>query len=462
MRSITRAVLIGTVGSLLVAGASYAHSDHGSSEERERFDHSDDLYGIKRPLVASSTLDLTADQINADPASVLSVAKGLKVKVVSTGSAGANIDQMVLWPMTHPTHLIVCNEEGTTSPGVQAIKLTTGAVTTLVTGTTSCDPVRVTPWGTLLFGEEAGATGAMYEMIDPLSVVGATLDRTTGVASSTNIRRVDAYGNLSFEGLAVLPNGVSYYGDELSASNGSPGGAYYKFVPSVPWAGGAAISDLDQSPLASGTVYGLRAGQGSNYGQGFATGIGSWQQVTVTGGSLRPLATAAKLTGFYRPEDMDIDTAALGDGDARMCMNNTGRDTARYWGEAMCLTDGPLAGTTSGASVPEIQTLVVGSTQLNMPDNIAYQAGRGNWIIQEDGSTSDHPDGARNNDIWSCLDDGIDADTLSDGCVRIATLNDFDAETTGGFFDASGRHYYVSIQHNSTGTGLILDVTGWR
>ena len=68
----------------------------------------------------------------------------------------------------------------------------------------------------------------------------------------------------------------------------------------------------------------------------------------------------------------------------------------------------------------------------------------------------------RNNDIWACLDDGSDDDTLSDGCIRIATLNDLDAEMTGGFFDPTGQHYYVSIQHNSSGAGIVLDVTGWR
>jgi secreted PhoX family phosphatase len=87
-----------------------------------------------------------------------------------------------------------------------------------------------------------------------------------------------------------------------------------------------------------------------------------------------------------------------------------------------------------------------------MPDNIAYQASRGNWIIEEDGSTGDFIDGSRNNDIWDCLGDGADDDTLSDGRIRVASLNDLDAESTGGFFDATGQDYYVSIQHNSSGS----------
>ena len=46
--------------------------------------------------------------------------------------------------------------------------------------------------------------------------------------------------------------------------------------------------------------------------------------------------------------------------------------------------------------------------------------------------------------------------------LRIATLNDLQAEWTGGLFDARGHTFYVSIQHNVTGHGVILAITGWR
>jgi len=94
-----------------------------------------------------------------------------------------------------------------------------------------------------------------------------------------------------------------------------------------------------------------------------------------------------------------------------------------------------------------------------MMDNIAYQPGRGNWIIHEDG---DGPEVGRNNDLWACVDDGDDDDELSDGCVRVGTLNDLTAEWTGGFFTRFGDHFIVSVQHNATGHGVILDITGWR
>jgi hypothetical protein len=46
--------------------------------------------------------------------------------------------------------------------------------------------------------------------------------------------------------------------------------------------------------------------------------------------------------------------------------------------------------------------------------------------------------------------------------VRIVTLNDLNAESTGGLFDGSGKSYYFSVQHDVTGHGVILELTGWK
>ena len=454
----------GVVVALVIVGvgaASVSGVDFGLKTQQTLADRSAELFGVQKPLAASSTTDLSQAQALADPKALVTVAKGLSVKVVTAGKAAPNLDQMVLWPPSSPTHIITINEESPTEAGLQKINLKTGVVTTIVSGTNSGDPVRVTPWGTILFGEENGDVGGMYELIDPLSVENATLDNTTGISSSPNIRRVGALGLNAFEGLAILPNGVTYYGNELSANAGAAGGAYYKFVPTTPWAGGAAITSLDQSPYASGSVFALQVGTSGNNGQGFQYGKGTWQPIAGNGVALRPLAVAVKATGYYRPEDIDIDTKSLAAGNVRFCGNNTGRDSARYFGETVCITDGTVAASASGATVPEVTLLVQGSQELNMPDNIAYQARTGNWILHEDGSTVGAQGGDRNNDLWSCLDDGQDDDTLSDGCVRVGTLNDLDAEWTGGFFDSTGKNFYVSVQHNSSGFGTILDITGW-
>lgn len=77
-----------------------------------------------------------------------------------------------------------------TSPGIRAslvrVDIATGAIENLLAGgTNSCDGVRRTAWGTLLFSEEAGggpSGGRVYELLDPLGTpAGATLNRATGV-----------------------------------------------------------------------------------------------------------------------------------------------------------------------------------------------------------------------------------------------------------------------------------------
>jgi hypothetical protein len=102
-----------------------------------------------------------------------------------------------------------------------------------------------------------------------------------------------------------------------------------------------------------------------------------------------------------------------------------------------------------------------------MVDNMAYEPRRGNWTFHTDRDAvemdaTDGPGYPLNNSVWMCLEDGADVDSLTDGCIRVANLNDLNAESTGGVFDAYGKHYYFSVQHNVTGHGTILDVTGWR
>src|SRR4029450_8090737 len=118
-------------------------------------------------------------------------------------------------------------------------------------------PIKRTPWGTIIFGEETG-TGQLYELINPLDTTNVSLNRATGVfsggTSPQNIVRRGSFGQLAFEGFGLLPNGVMYYGDEQRPANGTPGGAYVKFIPATPWSGGPPISHLNDSPFASGSA----------------------------------------------------------------------------------------------------------------------------------------------------------------------------------------------------------------
>ena len=173
------ALVLGAVG---IANA--IMPDFGSQRDQLLDAQAQARFGVNGGLASSSTTSVTQAQALADPTSLVTLTKGLTAHVV-TSSAAPVVDQMVLWPSaTNAQYLIACNEEGTAQPGLQRINIATGAVATIVTGTTVCDPVRQTPWGTILFGEENGGGptgGRMYELLDPIGTTGVTLDRTTGL-----------------------------------------------------------------------------------------------------------------------------------------------------------------------------------------------------------------------------------------------------------------------------------------
>src|SRR5262249_25617074 len=152
----------------------------------------------------------------------------------------------------------------------------------------------------------------------------------------------------------------------------------------------------------------------TDYGQGTQFGFGTWVPIPpAPDPDLRAQAVALKLTGYYRPEDIDIDREAEAAGKVHFCGNNTGNQPEdQLYGETVCVTDGTLTGAVANSAPPEIQQLVVGNPALAMPDNIAYQPRLGNWVIHEDADTGYQ--GPHNDDLWDCLPDGPDDDLLSD------------------------------------------------
>ncbi len=490
------------VSSIIATSAFAQKPDFGQRIEALAKAQSRKLFGTLGTLNESSSASVDAATAEADPRTLVTVAPGLRVKVVSAASnLGANTDMMVLWPNdSAPTHLIACNEQNASKVGVQRIRLSDGLVEDIISsGLTSCDPAEITPWGTVVVAEEAGSNGRLFEILDPLNTTGVTVSGSglsTTTSDPAHVAHRPALGQLSYESVAIYPNGVVYYGDEKRPTNGNLGGSFFKFIPATPWAAGSPpITDLAHSPLTNGHVFGLRLGKRSDntdFGPGNQTGRGVWVEVvdgqvigstTVNRIDLAAAATALKLTAYYRPEDIDIDPKARAAGNVRFCGANTGEDSpngSRNYGEVFCITDGTIAEaaaintttqTTDGATytlnagpgttIPEYQPLVIPYFDFGMPDNVAYQPGTGNWLIHEDGEGPEYSP-PRNNDIWSCLDDGADRDGLSDSCAKLITLNDLTAEPTGGVFDATGKRFFVSIQHNVTGHGVVLEITGWR
>jgi secreted PhoX family phosphatase len=457
--------VLGLLGTALVTTASSPINDPGNAYERYLQVQSPALYGFGKPVANSANTPSTTVPGNQ----AVSVAQGLNVQTVSS-SVGEDADQIAFWPNDrNPQYSIICNEIDGTASGspasVQRVNLSTGQVSDMVFGMESCDPVRRTAWGTILVGEEAGPTGRVWEIIDPLFVNNVMVDRSTGTSSDpSHVAARTALGQLSYEGIAVLPDGTLYYGDELRPANGQPGGGIYKFVPAVKWSSGTApITDLSQSPLTAGSVYVLRLGLrdgGTDYGQGNNTGAGKWIGPLPTDTSLATSAlNAGGYTGYYRPEDMDLDPIALANNKVRFCWANTGNDTQNQWGEVLCLNDEATGDSTfTTKAKPIVEPFIIGNPSLRMPDNVAFQPGTGILYVNMDATTSAEDPTFTNDDVWACLPDGDDTDTLTDGCVRVMTLKDGEAEFTGQKFYADGTKFLIHLQHR-TQTGRAIPNT---
>jgi secreted PhoX family phosphatase len=458
--------------------------------------HSEELFGFRHPLDESALGPYT----DADSTKALDVADGLKVTLVSS-AVHHSTDQIALWPDNdHPTHLFVCDEESS-NPAVQRVDLSKPAgsnATTIVTGLVACDPVRRTPWGTIIVAEEAGATGGFYELIDPVNITTPinVSNRDAGTTSDPfHLVKRKAVGSLSFESFAIREDGTMIFGDELAPGNGAAGGGIYKFVPAVAFQGGGPIAVAAASPFVSGTLYGLRVGASgsSNWGQGAETGKGSWTQVNLGGAGvvdgngnviLRTAQTLQRFTGYYRPEDMDIDPIAAEQGVFRACWANTGRmshgggslvENGGVNSEIMCLVEEPpstaVPSPTTG-TIPSVQRFIPGTPQGQMYDNVAFQPHTGNLVVLEDGSVNvvaglqPSVTELRGNDLWICLPDGDDNDAQTDGCVRFASLRDTSSEPTGFIFLGSGEEAFVSLQHRSvdeaSNRGSLLKISGFK
>ena len=463
----------GAVAGVAIAGILAGAAIAGSSDPGADYQHllsakSQPLFGFGHPLDAGVAGAFTGPGDEA-----VELAKGVTATIV-TDAVGRRADMIALWPDdAHPTHAIICNEIDTANPNaggspnpdfgkatVQRVRLSDGQVTDMMTGHNACDPARRTAWGTILVGEENGATGRLWEILDPLDVTGVTVNRAAGTTSDpAHVVARLALGQLSYEGVVALPDGTTYYGDELRPSNGRVGGGVFRFTPTTPWAGGDPITSLDQSPLAAGRVSVLRlASPNRNFndaGQGTNTGAGRWVPLTTPANpltfNLANVAIAAGgYTGYYRPEDFELDPKAWAAGHTRICWNDTGNDRADQWGETLCLTDTPTTDPAfTGGYMPVVEPFVIGNPEFRMPDNLDFQPGTGILYIAMDATTSlDDP--ARTNDsVWACLPDRADPDVLTDGCVRVMNLKDGEGELTGLEFLADGRSFLINLSHRT-------------
>jgi len=137
----------------------------------------------------------------------------------------------------------------------------------------------------------------------------------------------------------------------------------------------------------------------------------------------------------------------------------------------MCVVEDPNAAATTGF-VPAVTRFVAGSQEAGMFDNVAFQPHTCNVVLLEDGPTSiitasgEQP---RGNDLLICLPDGQDDDTMTDGCVRFASIRDTSAEPSGFIFLGSGESAFVNIQHRAVNDaagagnhGELVKISGFK
>lgn len=491
-------LLLGT--SLLVS----AHDDDDWNRDFGAFvqhllnSQSERLFGFGQPIATPAGPEDYVPRELARAGQRIKLAKGLRAEFVTRGLA-AQGDMIAFWPNAiTPTHLIVCIENsrnsGGTNPGVQRVSLANGSVQTILFGTTACDGIRTTAWGTVIVSEETD-DGRVYEILDPLATNGHWIEnRTSGVVRtaigaanpvSTNVAQRPALPTMAWEGIGLLPNGVVIAGDEErpgTAALDADGGAIFKFVPSSPQNGGT-ITTLNNSPLVAGNVYAMTLScQAQNsssfpqYGQGCEIGLGAWVRVNAL--TARTDANAAGATGYYRPEDLHVDPEFAGPG-ARFCWTNTGNEGAVNYGEVICAVDSnPLpaspsewldsrtgnlflangAPTRANVTTVAVNRFVEGDARFNSVDNLDFQPKSGNIYVIED-----HQFG----EVFACLPDGDDRDIKTDGCVAVLSVVDPNAEPTGFIFDASGETAYLIIQHGEQPAALgatddLIRITGFK
>ncbi len=452
-------------------------TDVGAEAEKLLARRSRSLLGLEGPLERRAT---AADYVPREEATAMQrqlLAPGLQAEYV-TRNLASPAEMMVFYPNDlEYTHLVLCIEEsrrGTTPGGnsglnasVQRVDVATGEVEHVLRGMRLCDGIALMPWGTVLVTEES-EDGRSYEILDPINTTNHWIaDRDTGDVRdgidspepSNNVALREALPTIAWEGVAALPSGVVVAADErtpgLSEVDGD-GGAVYKFVPDQLRTGEEPITDLDDSPLVAGRTFALQISCVSpdsdrfpEHGQGCEVGEATWVEVDPL--RTRATADANGATGYLRPEDLEIDPTYTGTG-FRFCWANTGRSNAQNWGEVLCVVDENPAGEgvvesrngrvyladpaqPGGFAGAVVQRFYLGANGFHSPDNLAFQPGSGILYVVED---------ARFGEIFACLPDGADRDLQTDGCLRMLSIIDPEADPTALIFDGTGEvAFYV-------------------
>ncbi|NNM78122.1 DUF839 domain-containing protein [Sphingomonas sp. ID1715] len=306
----------------------------------------------------------------------------------------------------------------------------------------SLDPIRWTPWGTVVIGEEV-ANGRLIEITNPLAAPGSivAIDRPK-------------IGRSSLEGVAWDAKGNLYYQDEDN------NGGIYKFVPNNK-AADYNPDDPNTSPLAgTGQIFTLRI-NAANAEQ--REGVAEWVPLNNPDGTPIPGITdptvnarqagdQVNATNYRRPEDMHLVNK---DGVEYLVVAATtadaGSSPGRHHVYSIDLSnpDAPQVRSFVDDRVTIDQatglTLDASSDTFINPDNIAIDAFGDVWIVEDN----------EPGDIWKAT---WGANGVAASLARFASLSSLGAEPTGLYFDITNPfRAFVNVQHPSDGIDRMVE-----
>lgn len=319
----------------------------------------------------------------------------------------------------------------------------------------SLDGTLLTNRNTLLYAEEGGGRGRMFEILNPETSAGKT---------DSNVQWLSSIPSVDHEGIKFDSQGRIYFIDEDLS------GSLYRMTPKT-------AGDLTVGRVEVLKVFGY-AGSASSAGtnQNGRTGPGEWVEIVdidgnvltsadpftySTGSAIRGGRAAADEVGatpFGRPEDLEITT--LNNGNEIIFMATT-LENIVYSIELN--VDG-----SEGVNVEEFVSAYTTPSSLFDPvgdgggdtadtvygmddvDNLALEFGPNGEIqlfIVEDEDPSD---------IWVATD--ADGNGIAETVDVFASLGPFGSEATGFIVDPRGG-YLVNIQHPASGNDALWSIT---
>ena len=145
----------------------------------------------------------------------------------------------------------------------------------------------------------------------------------------------------------------------------------------------------------------------------------------------------AATTGYYRPEDIDLDPIAATDG-LRGCARRHRQRPGAHWGGTMCLTDTATTDRRFQEAISPSSSRPSSATRTSVPDNLDFR--RRPAICTSSSTRPRPPDAAYTNDqVSACLPDGADPDLLSAGCVRVMKPQGWRGRSPGSSSSPSAR-----------------------